>query len=89
MVDRFGIGWTCDVLDAKAFADALHEALDRCGDYRESEAIRRLLQFYSPENLVEHWLAGIRATKALPPSEQSCSWPMVVTALEQHGPATL
>ncbi len=88
MIDRFGFGWTCDVLDPKILAATIREALDRCGDYRESEAIRRLLQFYSPENLVDHWLAGIRETLALPASDQICSWAMVETALEEHGPAT-
>jgi glycosyltransferase involved in cell wall biosynthesis len=88
MVERFGFGWTCDVLDPTVLAVALRNALDSAGDYCESEAVRRLLQFYSPENLVVHWLAGIRETMALPPSDHSCTWPSVLRALEDYGPAT-
>ena len=88
MIDRFGFGWACNVLDPTSFAASICEALDRFGEYRETEATRRLLQFYSAENLVDHWLAGIRETLALPPSGRSCSWPMVMQALEEHGRAT-
>jgi len=87
MVDRFRFGWTCNVLDTTVFAAAIRQALDQCEDYRESEPVRKLLQFYSADNLVAHWLAGIRETMALPPSEHACSWPMVMKALEDHGRA--
>lgn len=84
MVDRFGFGWTCNVLDTEVLAATIRQALDECGDYRESEPVRKLLRFYSVDNLVIHWLAGIRETMGLAPAEDACSWPTVMKALEDH-----
>lgn len=65
IVDRFNIGWTCDVLNHEAFTSMIRTALSRCGEYEETEAIRRLRVFHSPDNFVATWLNGIRRAKGL------------------------
>lgn len=83
MVRRFGFGTTCEVRDPTAFAAAIRSALDQAGDYRETEATRRLLEFHAPANFTESWLEGIRQTLGLPPSATARSWDTVVAALPQ------
>ncbi len=66
-VRRFGLGWTCNVLDAGDFARALRRALDESDAYRPPEAVDRLLAFHSPENFVAHWTAGVLDAAQCPP----------------------
>lgn len=65
IVERFNVGWTCDVLNHEAFTSMIRTALNRCGEYEETEAIRRLLVFHSPDNYVSTWLDGIRQARGL------------------------
>lgn len=60
MVSRFNLGWTCNVKDIGQFSSVLREALDRCEQYVESEAVSRLLDFHAPENFAETWVVGIK-----------------------------
>ena len=88
MVSRFGFGRVCNVYDRDAYAAAIRQSLDQSPDYRESESTRRLLDFYSPPNLVAHWLKGIRRTMGDPSADQSVSWESVLESLKVNGPAT-
>jgi len=65
IVDRFDLGWTCDVLDHTAFTHAIRVALDRSAEYRETDAITRLLAFHSIENFAAIWTNGIRQHRGL------------------------
>jgi glycosyltransferase involved in cell wall biosynthesis len=80
VVKRFGLGWTCDVLNHDAFTRAIRTAFDRCDEYTVTPAIERLLAFHAPENFGKIWVAGIRAARGLP-SEQPLFWNWVEEAL--------
>jgi len=67
VVDRFQLGWTCDVLDHTQFAQAIRRALDTAGAYRRSEGARRLLAFHTVDNFSDHWMAGIDRALGRPP----------------------
>jgi glycosyltransferase involved in cell wall biosynthesis len=84
MVRRFGFGWSCDVLDADAYSRMIRSALDRCEEYRESEATRRLLEFHAPENFAASWLEGIRESMGLAGCPGLKTWPWVLDALEEE-----
>jgi len=68
IVRRFDLGWTCDVLNHQRFTDAIKVALDRASEYAETEAVRRLLQFHTPENFGATWVQDIggRAARGTP-----------------------
>ena len=75
VVDRFGVGWTCDVLDHADFTRAVREALDGSGAYVETEKARRLLAFHSPQNFASTWCNGIgQALGAAPSTVRSWTW---------------
>jgi len=80
MVRRFALGWTCDVLDHAAFTGTIRTALDRCDDYTETEAIRRLLRFHLPENFARTWVEGIRSRNRLT-NPDAHPWSWVVEAI--------
>jgi len=63
IVRRFGLGWTCDVLNPEAFAATIRTALDQCDDYAETPAVSRLLAFHAPENFARTWVQGIRTVR--------------------------
>jgi glycosyltransferase involved in cell wall biosynthesis len=75
IVERFSIGWTCDVLDHEVFTRTIRTALSHFGDYKETEAIRRLRMFHSPDNYVSTWLHGIRQASGLDgPQPRTWEW---------------
>ncbi len=79
MVRRFGLGASCDVLNHAAFTRAIRTALEQSGEYRESEAVRRLLAFHTPENFALGWIQGIRKTLGQP-ADPIRSWDWVCEA---------
>jgi glycosyltransferase involved in cell wall biosynthesis len=83
IIERFGVGWTCDVTNPDSFATTLRTALDHCDEYQESEATRRLLAFHAPENFAQSWVRGIRETLGHPPVPLR-SWDWVTETLESR-----
>jgi glycosyltransferase involved in cell wall biosynthesis len=83
MIKRFGLGWTCDVHAPESFARTLRAAFDQSADYKESEAVSRLVAFHSPENYAETWLQGIRERMGLPASSDIKPWSWVLEAVEE------
>lgn len=65
MVRRFRLGWTTDVLNHQAFTAAIRKGLAQFEDYRETEAIRRLLLFHTPENFSRTWTQGIKTLRGI------------------------
>ena len=83
IIHRFGLGSTCDVLDHSAFTRAIRAALDKCDQYEETEAIRRLLTFHLPENYAESWVEGIKAIRGLD-GQTAHPWSWVVEAVPSN-----
>jgi glycosyltransferase involved in cell wall biosynthesis len=83
LVKRFQLGWLCDVLDQEAFTRSLREAFDRCKDYTESEATKRLLAFHTPDNFAEAWLVPIREEMGRPAPSPFLSWEWVLKGLDK------
>ena len=84
IIERFQLGWTCDVSDHKGFARAIRTALEQSALYRESEATARLLAFHEPANFGEHWVQGIAETNNLGRRSSRRSWSWVLDALPQQ-----
>jgi glycosyltransferase involved in cell wall biosynthesis len=84
MIGRFGFGTTCDVLDPKDFTSAIGTALDRSGEYQETEATRRLLAFHDPANFAEGLTGGLRAAMGRPPTGRARTWDWVVEAIDEE-----
>jgi len=81
LVARFDLGWTCNILDPAALKSAVRTAMAECDAYQESEAVRRLLTFHSPDNFAESWLTEIRKARGMAPSADFHPWSWVVDAL--------
>jgi len=79
MVSRFGLGWTCDVLNHQAFVAAIRHALDNFETHQETEPIRRLLRYHTPENFARSWTEGIRGAAGLP-AKHPLRWEWVQAA---------
>jgi glycosyltransferase involved in cell wall biosynthesis len=83
MVPRFGLGWTCDVLDRGAFTRALREACEASAGWTISEAAERFVRFHSPANFQAAWVREIRARRGLAPLPER-TWSWVLEALPQR-----
>lgn len=85
IIKRFQLGWTCDVLNREAFTRSLQIAFEQCGEYRESEATRRLLEFHAPKNFAESWVARLREITEQPALTPIRTWDWVLesTSMER------
>ncbi|MBA3588008.1 hypothetical protein [Methylibium sp.] len=81
LVLRFEVGQRVNIADSGAFARALESGLEAAEDYRNSEAVSRLLQFHSVENFTDNMLEGVtlHCGGKLPPKR--CDWSWVLEAL--------
>jgi glycosyltransferase involved in cell wall biosynthesis len=83
LIERFGLGWTCDVGDAVKYAACLRDVLSRCGSFVETPAIKRLMAFNSTGNFAASWLelvaSRMGSQDAL--SRRSWNWVTEVTDL--------
>jgi glycosyltransferase involved in cell wall biosynthesis len=50
MIERFGVGWGCEVTDRKSFARALAFGIAGAHGFSLTPRARRLLEFHDPEN---------------------------------------
>jgi glycosyltransferase involved in cell wall biosynthesis len=81
-VPRFGLGWTCDVLDGDAFARGLREACAASGDWKMTTAAERFVEFHSPANFQAAWVREIRLKLGLAPLPER-TWAWVLEAMGQ------
>lgn len=65
-VKRFGVGVTTDIFNPAVFARDMAAALERGPMRMDSEPLRRLLAFHTPENFVGQMTRGLRRTLGLP-----------------------
>ena len=84
VIDRFELGWTCNIHDHDRFVESIRTALELSASYRESEAARRLLAFHTPSNFGDLWVQRIRERKSAGASSESRSWPWVLEAIPEH-----
>lgn len=83
-VQRFDMGWTCDVDDQTGFAHAIEFSLERSGSYAPTEATRRFLQFHSPENFAAQWTQRLRERLGLPAASGLTEWEWVTAASDDR-----
>lgn len=83
IIERFELGWTCDIQDHDRFVEAIRTALDNSASYHESEATRRLLAFHAPSNFGDLWVDRIREKKSSAGSLDNRSWSWVLEALSE------
>jgi glycosyltransferase involved in cell wall biosynthesis len=73
-VERFGLGWSCDVNDPGSFSGALARAARECDSFSHDERAQRLLEFHRPENYAESLLGSLRSVCGRPPSRTLRTW---------------
>jgi glycosyltransferase involved in cell wall biosynthesis len=83
IIERFELGWTCDIHDHDRFVEAIRSALDNAASYSESEATKRLLAFHAPSNFGAVWVQRIRENKSPRGSSDNRSWSWVLEALSK------
>lgn len=81
IIKRFQVGWLCNMSNPEEFSHSLQTALEKCEEYQESEAIKRLLEFHSPKNFGASWSIGLRKAMGQTTPELVRSWEWVLEAL--------
>jgi glycosyltransferase involved in cell wall biosynthesis len=81
IIKRFQVGWSCNMSNPEEFSNLLQTALEKCEEYQESEAIKRLLEFHSPKNFGASWSIGLRKAMGQTTPELVRSWEWVLEAL--------
>lgn len=81
LVLRFEVGQRVNIADGGAFARALESGLEAAADYRNSEAVSRLLQFHSVENFTDNMLEGVTLHRGGKLAPKRCDWSWVLEAL--------
>lgn len=74
---RFGLGWSCDVLQDDALGRALEPALDRAASWHRSERGRRFADFHSVANFRAHWTSALRQRLGYPEHPDKRPWEWV------------
>jgi glycosyltransferase involved in cell wall biosynthesis len=82
LIRRFRIGHTADIYSIDAFAAVLRRALDESDRYRETEAVRRLLEFHDPENFARGMTEQLRQKLGRPADKPIRRWDWVLEAVE-------
>ena len=77
VTSRFGLGWSCNVLQRDELARALGSALDRAASWQRGDAGRRFAEFHSVENFRAHWTSALRNRLGLPEHAEKRSWEWV------------
>jgi len=79
---RYGLGWTCNVMDKAGFSQTIQDSLDQAPQFQLSDAAIRFSQFHTSENYVAAWTARLRQRLGLAPAEQQRTWQWVQDALQ-------
>jgi glycosyltransferase involved in cell wall biosynthesis len=80
-IERFHLGECCDVLDAKAFANAIPASLEAASEFHVSESAQRFARFHSSENFRITWAARLRERLGLPVDPERITWDWVLEAV--------
>lgn len=82
IVERFGIGWTCDMHNPREFAGALGRALDKAPAFTLSPRAELLRQFNTPENFAACLLAGLRQREGMGADPRHLPWAQVAASAD-------
>ena len=77
VTSRFGLGWSCNVLEIEELADALRSALDGAASWQRGHAGERFAKFHSVANFRAHWTSALRTRLGLPEHPDKRSWEWV------------
>ncbi|HEX7978465.1 MAG TPA: hypothetical protein VF461_07680 [Gemmatimonadaceae bacterium] len=77
VTSRFGLGWSCDVLQHDVLADALGPTLDRAASWQRGDAGQRFAEFHSVANFRAHWTSALRNRLGLPEHPDKRPWEWV------------
>jgi hypothetical protein len=77
VTSRFGLGWSCNVLQSGALAEALPSALDGADSWHRGDAGQRFAEFHSVANFRAHWTSALRTRLGLPEHRDKRSWEWV------------
>lgn len=83
MVNRFGLGATCQVEDIAAFSKALEQALPAAHNWKPGEGARRFVAFHSEQNFGHAWSAFMRHRLGLSQPSEAIQWSWVLEAAEK------
>jgi glycosyltransferase involved in cell wall biosynthesis len=78
LINRFAIGHTADIYEIEEFAKTLRTALEASGDYIETEAVRRLLEFHDPANFTAAMSERLRCLTGKPVTHEIKTWEWVL-----------
>jgi glycosyltransferase involved in cell wall biosynthesis len=78
IVRKFDLGWTVDVRNISAFAEALRSAIENAGATQFSPAAERFVRYHSAENFKAHWTSGLRERLGLSPDPNLFTWQSVL-----------
>jgi glycosyltransferase involved in cell wall biosynthesis len=77
VTSRFGLGWSCNVLQSDELARALGAALDHAPSWQRGDAGQRFAEFHSVANFRAHWTSALRNRLGLPEHPDKRSWEWV------------
>jgi len=77
IVERFGVGWSCDVTDHQALVSTLKRGLDESESYVVNAKTERLIQFHHPNNFANTMLLGLKDLLSLDSMNQIKTWEWV------------
>jgi glycosyltransferase involved in cell wall biosynthesis len=79
VVERFKLGWFCNVRDVAEFSRTMRYALEDSQARRESAEAGRLLAFHSPENFATSWLKKLTVAMNIEAYEVGHTWNWVLS----------
>ena len=75
IVDRFRLGWSCDVNEPGLLAATIRTALEKSADFRFGEGLARLIEFHDPKNYTDSVLGALYQRVGLPaPAVKTWEW---------------
>jgi glycosyltransferase involved in cell wall biosynthesis len=77
MVERFKVGWACDITNCAELASTLATALEKSANYTPDAATERLMQFHHPSNFSNTILQNLAGLLPSDDTRESKTWEWV------------
>ncbi len=75
VIERFRLGWSCDVANPGSLAATIRTAMEESADYRPGEGLGRLMAFHDPKNYTDSVLSALYQRIGLPtPAVKTWEW---------------
>lgn len=81
IVRRFGVGFATNIKNSEEYSRDMLTALQKCKEYRRTEAVERLLKFHSIENFTNCVTEDVAAAAGKERTIETINWSWVVDAL--------